>query len=193
MSEYSITRRRLLGGLATVGAAGAVGGAGTYAWISDENSVSTSFTAGDVDLSVDPTSIEFPQDDDSVMSETITLTNTGTLDAGSTTIADLQLEGASDLQAGARIETLGVEGDNGDVTDVLPPDVTDHANENSWADLADLAAYLGDGNVVDLDASLPAGGANSVTVKLEVDFEYEVIETNGGSLSAEFGYVASQR
>lgn len=193
MSEYSITRRRLLGGLATVGAAGAVGGAGTYAWISDENSVSTSFTAGDVDLSVDPTSIEFPQDDDSVMSETITLTNTGTLDAGSTTIADLQLEGASDLQAGARIETLGVEGDDGDVTDVLPSDVTDHANENSWADLADLAAYLDDGNVVDLDASLPAGGANSVTVKLEVDFEYEVIETNGGSLSAQFGYVASQR
>lgn len=193
MSEYSITRRRLLGGLATVGAAGAVGGAGTYAWISDENSVSTSFTAGDVGLSVDPSSIEFAQDDDSVMSETITLRNTGTLDAKSTTIVDLQLDGASDLQAGARIQTLGVEGDDGTVTDVLPSDVADYANENSWADLADLAAYLGDGNVVDLGASLPAGGAGSVTVKLEVDFEYEVIETNGGSLSADFGYVASQR
>ncbi|WP_226010657.1 TasA family protein [Halomicrobium salinisoli] len=52
MSEKRIelTRRRVLGGIATIGAASAAAGAGTFAYFSDEETSSTTVSAGTLDL-----------------------------------------------------------------------------------------------------------------------------------------------
>ena len=50
----TLTRRRVLGGLATVGAGSAAAGAGTMAYFSDsESSADNQVTAGTLDLTVD--------------------------------------------------------------------------------------------------------------------------------------------
>ena len=50
----SLSRRRLLGGMATIGAAGALGGAGTMAFFSDEETFANNrLAAGELDLKVD--------------------------------------------------------------------------------------------------------------------------------------------
>jgi predicted ribosomally synthesized peptide with SipW-like signal peptide len=52
--QFGISRRKLLGSVATLGAAGAIGGAGTMAFFSDEEEFANNqLTAGELDLKVD--------------------------------------------------------------------------------------------------------------------------------------------
>jgi predicted ribosomally synthesized peptide with SipW-like signal peptide len=52
--EFELTRRRILGGLGTIGVAGAAAGLGTSAYLSDEESFEDNMmTAGELDLAVD--------------------------------------------------------------------------------------------------------------------------------------------
>ncbi|WP_136689928.1 TasA family protein [Halorhabdus amylolytica] len=88
MPEIELTRRRVLGGLITVGAASAAAGAGTFALFSDtETSSGNEVTAGTLDLQIDPddsatTSLSVgdvkPTDGGAIVLE---LTNAGSIDA----------------------------------------------------------------------------------------------------------------
>jgi predicted ribosomally synthesized peptide with SipW-like signal peptide len=52
--QFDLSRRKLLGSVATIGAAGAIGGAGTMAFFSDEEEFANNqLTAGELDLKVD--------------------------------------------------------------------------------------------------------------------------------------------
>lgn len=200
--KKTVSRRRFLGGVLVAGVASASAGAGTYAWISDTHDVEFSFQAGSVALTASPDTIQFTsandaQDDGSVMGEQIELTNVGTLDANAISITSLELTGPSDLQNAARVRTFGVLQDDGSTTPVLtnPSGVVDYnsTNSNGWLDLADLSAYLADGNQVGLGEALTADAGNTVTLVLEVEYEYAAVTTNGGVLEADFEFEASQQ
>jgi predicted ribosomally synthesized peptide with SipW-like signal peptide len=52
--QFDLSRRKLLGSVATIGAAGAIGGAGTMAFFSDEEEFANNqITAGELDLKID--------------------------------------------------------------------------------------------------------------------------------------------
>lgn len=51
--RFNLSRRKALAGLGSIGAASAVGGLGTTALFSDDESVSSTFTAGELDLRLD--------------------------------------------------------------------------------------------------------------------------------------------
>lgn len=102
-NNIELTRRRVLGGIATVGAASAAVGAGTFAAFSDtETSSGNSVTAGTLDLQLNPnssgsTSIDFgtiaPGDSGYLVIE---LTNDGSIDATlqSINIGDVSEDGS---------------------------------------------------------------------------------------------------
>jgi predicted ribosomally synthesized peptide with SipW-like signal peptide len=52
-SEFSISRRKALGGLASIGAATTLGGAATFAQLTDTEAVQATFTAGEIDGVID--------------------------------------------------------------------------------------------------------------------------------------------
>lgn len=148
MSDPTIelTRRRVLGGLVTVGGASAAAGAGTMAAFSDiETSANNAVQAGTLDLTLDSDSqpVTFfegatpivPGDDGQ---DSVTLGNAGSIDGD----VEVGLDGVSNSENGRSQEEI----DNGDDTpdegelqDFLEVRATIDANELvGWTDLADL-------------------------------------------------------
>lgn len=77
-----LTRRNLLGGLALIGAS-AAGGAGTFAYLQDNEGTDVTINVGTLSISNDPVEFEFAEDSNTQgedsFGQTITIVNDGTL------------------------------------------------------------------------------------------------------------------
>ncbi|WP_197431339.1 TasA family protein [Halorubrum sp. CBA1125] len=191
-NNNTMSRRKLLGGVALVGAASAGAGAGTYAYISDDGEAAFSFQAGSIILKINPETVGFTsssdtsgdQDDGDEMIEEIALSNHGTLDANVLQLSNLGLSGPQDLRAGATVTTF----------EFTAPDETtfDLPTDQSLAEL--------ESSVNNSPLSLDNGEMEPVlepmgdvgTLRIGITYDYEVVTTNGGMLEVDFGFTASQ-
>lgn len=152
--KIELNRRRVLGGIATVGAASAALGAGTFAYFSDtETSTGNSITAGDLDLTLnsgDGFSYSFdnniaPGDSATV---SVNLENTGSVMASHIEVATSLESDPDDLASQILIDEVRWAGNTQDLTQ---------------GTLADLAS-----NSFDLDAA----EANDSPAALEIDVRF---------------------
>lgn len=210
-NNSNVTRRKLLGGMAIVGAASAGAGAGTYAYITDNETASFSFQSGSIILKISPKIVDFteeaptennsednPQDDGDEMVTTITIENAGTLKARQLQLVGLTLEGPDDLKKAAEITTVEYEYPDGSTQDALSnwEGATDDFNSNGIIDLDDTKQKF-DGNyptnLLGAGNDLPPGLNGQFKLTLGVTYDYSKITTNGESLTASFEFSASQQ
>ncbi|MFC6873738.1 TasA family protein [Halobellus marinus] len=193
MSENNtMTRRKLLGGMALVGAASASAGAGTYAYISDSGEAKFSFQAGSIVLKISPETVGFTsdagtsgnQDDGDEMTKEIQLSNRGTLDADVLELSSLGLSGPQDLREGAMVTTFEFDAPKGSKFDL--PTGQSLAQLQSSIENSPIALDNGEMEPV-LE---PMGDAGTLTIG--ITYDYEVVTTNGGMLEVDFGFTASQ-
>lgn len=191
-NDKTMSRRKLLGGMVALGAASAGAGAGTYAYISDSGEAAFSFQAGSIVLKVSPETVGFTsggdtagdQDDGDEMIEEVELSNKGTLDVNELTLSSLGLSGPADLRDGATVTTFEFDAPDG-TTFALP---TGQSLADLQSSVNGAPLPLDDG---DMEPVLePMGDAGTLTIGIEYD--YEVVTTNGGTLQVDFGFTASQ-
>lgn len=221
--DNNISRRKALAAIAATGAAASIGGAGTYSYITDNETAEISFQAGSIVLKISPKTIDFTseslaagtptaedneQDDGSEMKTTITVTNAGTLPVGRLRLDGLNLGGTADLRAGAEITTMDVVYPNGDTESILSStrsavdsDLSDGTAGNNpdgtdIFDLQDLATSVntGGGGIALLRAgdTLARMEGNDFQLTIGVTFDYSQVTNNGGTLSADPTFWASQ-
>lgn len=191
-NDNTMSRRKLLGGMVAVGAASAGAGAGTYAYISDSGEAAFSFQAGSIVLKINPDTVGFTsgddttgdQDDGDEMSEEVLLSNNGTLNVNELKLSSLGLAGATDLRDGAKVTTF----------EFAAPDGTTHQLPTGQS-LAELQSDIDDSPLPLHDADMepvlePMGPAGAL--KIGIEYDYEVVTTNGGTLAVDFGFTASQ-
>ena len=113
-----LTRRRVLGGMATIGAAGAVG-AGTWSRFTDEENKQVTVSAGTLDLTVDGYNGETvevnggPLKNGGKFEDCETLKNIGNV-AGDTLIVELPTDGLVDYENGLEEPEEGIDTTGGD-------------------------------------------------------------------------------
>jgi predicted ribosomally synthesized peptide with SipW-like signal peptide len=191
-NDNTMSRRKLLGGMALVGAASASAGAGTYAYISDSGEAAFSFQAGSIVLKINPETVGFTsasetsgqQDDGDEMTEEVELSNHGTLDANVLELSSLGLTGPQDLRKGAIVKTFEFDAPDGSTFDL--PTGQSLAELQTSIEKSPIALDNGEMEPV-LE---PMGEAGTLTIGIEYD--YEVVTTNGGMLEVDFGFTASQ-
>lgn len=190
-NNSSVTRRKLLGSMAIVGAASAGAGAGTYAYITDNETASFSFQAGSILLKTDPSTVNFTaeegaQDDGSEMSDTIHISNLGTLDVGTLELSSVSLsdEAESDLRQGARVTTLTFTQPDGEKYDL-----TTDPNQS----LAELASEANSSGItLGEDDPILTPGGGSASLEIGITYDYSEVTSNGGTLDANFEFSATQ-
>ena len=191
-NDNAMSRRTLLGGVVALGAASATAGAGTYAYITDSGEASFSFQAGSIVLKIHPKTVAFTsaddtagdQDDGSEMTETIELSNRGTLDANELELSSLELSGPQDLRDAATVTTFEFVAPDGTTTEL--PTGQSLAELRASVNQSPLALDGGNAEPV-LE---PMGDAGVLSIG--ITYDYEVVTTNGGTLAAEFGFTAGQ-
>lgn len=200
-----LTRRRALGGLATIGVASAGAGAGTMALFSDrETSSGNSVRAGTLDLllgngPVWSTSVGANLAPGDRFSGTVDLTNDGTLPADHVEVAVSLSENDGD--------TTAPDGDGGDksmkqtaqrlfVDEIVYPDTGDPASRNFFSPATQVpGAYVydvdqdGDKNARVASASDPAGGGRDGVVHATSDgsstqdYTRSIVDVSGKGLT----------
>lgn len=191
-NNKTMSRRKLLGGMALVGAASASAGASTYAYISDSGEATFSFQAGSIVLKTTPKTVGFTssngtsreQDDGDEMTQDIELSNRGTLDADVLEISSLGLSGSMDLRKGAIVTTFEFDAPDGPTFD-LP---TGHSLAELQSSIQNSSIALDKGEMEPVLE--PMGDAGTLTIG--ITYDYEVVTTNGGMLEVDFGFTASQ-
>jgi predicted ribosomally synthesized peptide with SipW-like signal peptide len=173
MSEKKIelNRRRVLGGMATLGVAAAAAGAGTYAAFSDtEQSNNNQVSAGTLDLTVDggDSSVTVLNVADAVPGETgsgtaITLANEGnvdgTLDVTLATVSSAE-NGTNDPESNSTAEGTGVE---------LESALTVTVTLDGTTLVSDTVANLSNGQSIATGQALNGGGSTDFNISYEVD------------------------
>jgi len=191
-NDNTMSRRKLLGGMALVGAASASAGAGTYAYISDNGEAAFSFQAGSIVLKISPETVGFTsgsetsgeQDDGDAMTQAVELSNHGTLDANVVELSSLGLSGPKDLREGAIVTTFEFDAPKGPTFD-LP---TGQSLAELQSSIENSPIALDDG---EMEPVLEAMG-DAGTLTIGITYDYEVVTTNGGMLEVDFGFTASQ-
>lgn len=188
--QFTLTRRRLLGGVAATGVAAAGAGAGTWAYFQDtESSTGNTIDAGTLDLKLSDSdesdadgvsgswTISNAKPGDSVTSD-VTLENAGSLSAdhvefgvsvaetesdgpNGTNEADTQPSSATGMAEQFEVTNLTYDGTN------ILPNLSD-ANGNGIIDIADLVS----GNDSILDNLTPPPPANGGTESLNMTFRW---------------------
>lgn len=176
MSEdkSSLTRRRVLGGLATIGAASAAAGAGTMAYFSDtEESTGNTVSAGTLDLKADGgdsavTTINVGNvaPGDPVGSGSTTLKNSGSIDGS----VDLMFGSASNWE-GTNTEPendTGTTDSTGELGDYLQVEVyvgSTLVRGDFSASSPQTFNQVFDGTEADSNVGLAAGGSKDLQIK----------------------------
>lgn len=193
MSKTEISRRKLLIGVAGVGAASAVGGAGSYAYLSDQGEAIIEFQSGSIVLKISPETITFDQDDGDEMVESIEVQNIGTLSASQLSLDGVPLSGSNELKVASEVTTLEYRG-----TDILSnvQSVVPDANGNGIIDLHDLHNHFSS-NPYALESQvggdgLSPGGSETATLTIGVTMDYSQITQNSQTLSASVSLLAQQ-
>lgn len=171
--KLELNRRRVLGGLATIGVASAGAGAGTMAYFSDtESSTGNTVSAGTLDLKADG-------GDSAVTTVNISDVAPGDSGGGSTTLKNSgTISGSVDLNFGSATNS---EGDN-------PESEGDTASPGDLGDVLEVEVYVGstlvrgdytasppptfnqvfDGTEDDSNVALSAGGSKDLTINWQL-------------------------
>ncbi|WP_415382388.1 TasA family protein [Halosimplex sp. TS25] len=187
-SKIELNRRRVLGGIVTVGAAAAAAGAGTFAAFSDtESSNDNSVSAGTLDLTVnsgsDPVTVLSVTDavpNGSGSGDAITLANAGSVDGTldiSVAAIDSSENGTPDPEGSAPDEGQGVE-----LEDALTITVTLGGNDEFTDTIGDLSA---DQTIVS-GQTLNAGGSTDFNLSYSISDAGNEIQTDSVSLDFDF-------
>lgn len=163
---FELNRRRVLGGIITLGGAAAAAGAGTFALFSDtEQSTDNTLSAGTLDLTVDGTdsavttvSVNDIAPGDSGSGAT-TLENTGNIDG----YVDLQFSTATNNE-GDNPESEGDTADPGDLGSVLTVTV----DVGTTTVRSDTFNTVFDGTEEDASVPLNAGNTKDLTVSYDL-------------------------
>lgn len=199
----TLTRRRVLGGIATVGAASAAAGAGTMAYFSDtETSSGNTLSAGTLNLdpegssggSFDMTVSGLAPNDSGQQVGYLDLKNTGSVDG----TLDYEITGIIDYENGQNDAESAVDSSDGNnagelsdhleiraYVDRTPADGTrndDEAITSGWVPLSqglvdtDISVSAGEAIRIWVDARIPSGTGNEVqsdSVEIAAAFHLE--------------------
>lgn len=161
-NNSGLTRRRVLGGIATIGAASAAAGAGTMAYFSDtESSTGNTVSAGTLDLKADG-------GDSAVTTVSVGNAAPGDSNSGSTTLKNSgSIAGSVDLVFGSASNS---EGDN-------PESEGDTSSPGDLGAVLEVTVSVGgtqvrsgtfnsvfDGSEAESNVALAAGGSKDLTI-----------------------------
>jgi|GEM_PF-2188060 len=193
--DITLTRRQLLGGALTLGAASAASGAGTFAFFSDTETATGSITAGSLDLSIENTDGDVTNGDGSLSflnapsiepgstgSGAVTLKNVGSLD-GYLTLRTVQLTNAENGYSEDEPEDDNGEGE---LADLLSVDVSMSGSngDKTFCSGVSLASFFVPDDTYSLDYELAAGDSATFTVDWELPSEVGN-EVQGDSIGLE--------
>lgn len=140
MTEKGMSRRKLLATIGATGAAAGVGGAGTFAYLSDEKKVESTLETGKLFISVDPETMEFNDLNEGEESETkVTICNTGTLPVRNVILKNITLGGTIDVAKALEVTSVTYAG-----VDIKQKFLPSDQNGNGIVDLYDVVKGLRD-------------------------------------------------
>ena len=190
-----ISRRKLLASAAIIGAGSAVGGAGTYAALSDSGTAELVLQGGSVVLKINPAEASFGPPDSYSANEgepveheaTWTVSNTGTLNASSLFLTGIEYTVSHSGQAtrkqilrGAKITSFEYAGSSVEVPDNL------FALGQRLSSALELSS-------TDESAELPAFADETRELTVGIEFDYANIDGSGGfSLTAKPAFSIEQ-
>jgi predicted ribosomally synthesized peptide with SipW-like signal peptide len=183
-NNKQISRRKVLASAAILGAGSAVGGAGTYAALSDSGTAELVLEGGSIVLKISPAEAAFGPPDSYSANEgepveheaTWTISNTGTLNASSLFLTGIEYTVSNSGQAtreqilrGAKITTF--EYADGSV---------EGAPEHLWALGKRLDPASMELSSADEGPELPAFADETRELTIGIEFDYSNIDGNGG-------------
>ena len=190
-----LTRRKLLASAAIIGAGSAVGGAGSYAALSDSGTAELVLQGGSILLKIDPAEASFGPPDSYSTNEgepvaheaTWTISNTGTLNASSLFLTGIEYTVSNSGQAtreqilrGAKITSFEYAGSS-----------VEGVPDNLFALGKRLSSAL-ELSSTD-EAELPAFADETRELTVGIEFDYANIDGNGGfSLTAKPAFSIEQ-
>jgi len=176
MAKRSIemTRRRLLGGILTIGGASAATGAGTMSYFSDtEPSTGNSISAGTLDLTLDggQTTVQFLSETSIAPGDsgraTIAIANAGSLPG----YIDVEVASLTSYENGLSGNENSVDGSggdpgagNGELQDYLEVHAEFQNGPALWSGFDTVENRLGTGTPYDRDYQLAAGASDTFVV-----------------------------
>lgn len=190
--KIELNRRRVLGGIATIGAAAAAAGAGTFAAFSDtESSTGNQVSAGTLDLTVDGSDQDVTVltasnvvPNGSGSGTAITLENAGSvdglLDINVSNIASNE-NGTDGPEASASAEGTGVE---------LEDELTITVTLDGSSVFSDTVANLTNGQTIVSDQTLNASSSTDFNLNYSVTDAGNEIQSD--SVTLDFSFVLNQ-
>ena len=198
MSDKKISRRKTLGLIGLTGAAASGAGAGTYAYLSDEDSIESIFEVGSlvIDMSPSDGGLEFNSLGEGEESESsISVCNQGSLPIRNVIIDSVDIEGEMEVAKALKVLDVSYAGN----VVATGSDIGD-SNGNGIADLADFQAWVGDGKSLTslsetngLGVSEEDSDCEALVVRTKMD--YSVLPSsveNNASMSASVNLIGQQ-
>lgn len=202
-----ISRRKALGGIALTGVAAAGGGAGTFAYLTDSDSVDSVFEVGSLDLETTPSdgALTFESlAEGEQNTSTIAVCNDGSLPIRNVildgiTITSDTSDTADAIKVAKAIKVRDVR--YGGETVAGPSNITD-ANGNGISDLHDFDTWLGDSGLSLTDSTgqgtlngTDAGDGECTTLVIKTEMDYSVLSDvpDNASISASVDLVGEQK
>lgn len=156
--EIAMKRRTALKVIVGAGAAATVSGAGTYAYMSDEESIDSMFEVGSLIIDVSPEGGELnfeSMGEGEENTSSINICNEGSLPIRDIVVTGVDLEGSTEVASSLELLSATYGGE-----DVLSSLHNGDQNGNGILDLHDMALYLNSNNV-SLESEVSGGGLNS--------------------------------
>lgn len=192
-NERGMSRRKVLGGIATAGTAAAVGAGGTWAYLSDEGSSEFSFTTGDLEVDVTPDTLNFDPINEGEKTATVDIENNGSLPVRQLYWNVLNVNG--ETAVAKAMEIISVKYGKTDITG----DVESQVSGGSTAYLQDIADYLQNNEIVldsvstEDDKVLPSGTSRKLIVTVKVDYSKPGMTEDNMSMSATVNVMGMQK
>jgi len=199
-NDDGISRRKALGGIALTGVAAAGGGAGTFAYLTDSDSVDSVFEVGSLDLETTPSdgaltfeSLEEGEENTS----TINVCNDGSLPIRNVILDGITIEGDTEVAEAIKVREVRYGGNI-----VANPSQISDDNGNEISDLHDLNAWLQpDGqSLTDLTSQgtlngTDDGGPECTTLVIKTKMDYSKLSDvpDNASISASVDLVGEQK
>jgi predicted ribosomally synthesized peptide with SipW-like signal peptide len=195
-----ISRRKALGGIALTGVAAAGGGAGTYAYLADSDSVDSMFEVGSLDLETTPSggALTFESlAEGEQNTSTIDVCNDGSLPIRNVILDGITISGDTEVAKAIKVREVTYGGDS-----VADPSQIGDDNDNGISDLHDLNAWLQpDGLSLTSSTSqgtlngTDAGGGECTTLVIKTEMDYSVLSdvSDNASISASVDLVGEQK
>lgn len=187
-----ISRRKALGGIALTGVAAAGGGAGTYAYLTDEDSVDSFFEVGSLILETTPSdgSLEFNSlQEGEQNTATIDVCNTGSLPIRNVVLEGIEIRGDTKVAKAIKVREVTYGGGA-----IIGSSKLDDYNNSGVSDLQDLDTWIQNENGRSLTGSTSQGTLNGtddggsecaeLVIKTEMDYSALSDVPNNASIDA---------